>query len=165
MLKILMVEDSSTFRKTFGRALRKRFPFMVIEEALDGREALQKTETFVPDLVFMDIRLPGASGLELTRRIKASNAEIVIIILTNYDVPEYRAAAHNGGADAFIPKDSLDLDDIAALIESFFSGSAPDFGRPPEKGPQKNPGGFRPSSQHLTLVSLISSRVELLHGQ
>ncbi len=123
MLKILMVEDSSTFRKTFGRALRKRFTFMAIEEALDGREALQKIETFVPDLVFMDIRLPGVSGLELTRRIKASHPEIVIIILTNYDVPEYRAAAHNGGADAFIPKDSLDLDDIAALIESFFQAA------------------------------------------
>ncbi len=127
MLKTLIVEDSAAFRKTFKDALCKRFPFMVIEEALDGTEAMQKIKTSLPDLVFMDIRLPGESGLELTERIKASHPEIAIIILTAYDLPEYREAAYNGGADAFIPKSSLNLADIAALIESIFSDRGLDF--------------------------------------
>jgi DNA-binding NarL/FixJ family response regulator len=121
MLKTLIVEDSATFRKAFKKALCERFPFMVIEEALDGTEAMQKIKTFLPDLVFMDIRLPGESGLELTGRIKASHPEIAIIILTVYDLPEYREAAYDGEADAFIPKSSLNLADIAAFIESIFS--------------------------------------------
>ena len=121
MLKTLIVEDSATFRKTFKDALCERFPFMLIEEAQGATEALQKIKTFLPDLIFMDIRLPGESGLELTRRIKTSHPEIVVIILTAYDLREYREAAYNGGADAFIPKNSLNLADISALIKFFFS--------------------------------------------
>ncbi|MCK4620357.1 MAG: response regulator transcription factor [Desulfobacterales bacterium] len=121
MLKTLIVDDSATFRKTFKEALCERFPFMLIEEALDATEALQKIKAFLPDVIFMDIRLPDESGLELTRRIKASHPEIVIIILTAYDLREYREAAYDGGADAFIPKSSLNLADISALIKSVFS--------------------------------------------
>ena len=121
MLKTLIVDDSATFRKTFKEALCERFPFMLIEEALDATQALQKIKAFLPDLIFMDIRLPGESGLELTKRIKVSHPEIAIIILTAYDLREYREAAYDGGADAFIPKSSLNLADIAALIKSNFS--------------------------------------------
>ena len=121
MLKTLIVDDSATFRKTFKEALCELFPFMLIEEAPDATKALRKIKAFLPDLIFMDIRLPGESGLELTRRIKASHPEIAVIILTAYDLLEYREAAYNGGADAFIPKSSLNLTDIAALIKSVFS--------------------------------------------
>jgi len=121
MLKTLIVDDSTTFRKTFKDALCERFPFMLIEEAPGTTEALQKIKTFLPDVIFMDIWLPGESGLEFTKRIKASHPEIVVIILTAYDLPEYREAAYNGGADAFISKNSLNLADIAALIKSVFS--------------------------------------------
>ena len=121
MLKTVIVDDSATFRKTFREALCEEFPFMVIEEAVDATEALQKIKTFLPDVIFMDIQLPSESGLELTKRIKASHPEIAIIILTAYDLREYREAAYDGGADAFIPKSSLNLADIAALIKSVFS--------------------------------------------
>ena len=121
MLKTLIVDDSTTFRKTFKEALCERFPFMLIEEAPDATDALQKIKTFLPDVIFMDIRLPGESGLELTKKIKASHPEIVVIILTAYDLREYRKAAYDSGADAFIPKNSLNLADIAALIKSVFS--------------------------------------------
>ena len=121
MLKTLIVDDSATFRKTFKEALCELFPFMLIKEAPDATKALRKIKAFLPDLIFMDIRLPGESGLELTRRIKASHPEIAVIILTAYDLLEYREAAYNGGADAFIPKSSLNLTDIAALIKSVFS--------------------------------------------
>ena len=121
MLKTLIVDDSTTFRKTFRSALCERFPFMLIEEAPGATEALQKIKVFLPDLIFMDISLPGENGLELTKRIKASHPEIVVIILTAYDLREYREAAYNGGANAFIPKNSLNLADISALIKFFFS--------------------------------------------
>ncbi|MCP4352215.1 MAG: response regulator [Desulfobacterales bacterium] len=116
MQKTLIVEDNTTFRKTFKDALCKRFPSMNIEEAKDGPEALQKVEVFNPDLVFMDIRLPGESGLELMEKIKADHPEIVIIILTDYDLPEYRAAALHGGADDFIPKGALSMSELTKII-------------------------------------------------
>lgn len=135
MLKTLIVEDSPVFRKTFKEALCKQFPLMAVEEALDGKEALEKITTFLPDLVFMDIRLPGETGLELTRRMKASHPHIVIIILTDYDLPEYREAAHDGGADGFIAKGALNLEDIGTLLESMFPGRVLDSEGPARKTP------------------------------
>jgi len=113
----LIVEDSATFRKAFREALNKRFPDMIIEEAKDGLLALQKIKTIQPDLVFMDIRLPGENGLTLTGKIKSSHPDTKVIILTEYDLPEYRAAAFDNGADNFIAKGSLNLSEIAKIID------------------------------------------------
>jgi two-component system response regulator YesN len=117
MCKTLIVEDSATFRKAFREALNKRFPDMQIEEAKDGLLALQKIKAIQPDLVFMDIRLPGENGLTLTGKIKSSHPEIKVIILTDYDLPEYRTAAFDNGADNFIAKGSLNLSEIAEIID------------------------------------------------
>lgn len=116
--KTLIVEDNSTFRKAFKRVLRKRFPLMAVEEARDAAEALEKVEMFLPQLVFMDVSLPGESGLELTKKIKASHPEVFIIILTDYNLPEYREAAFDSGADDFIVKGSLNPAAIEALLKS-----------------------------------------------
>ena len=126
-MNTLIVDDSTTFRRTFKEALCRQFPFMFVKEVMDGAEALKNIETELPDLIFMDIRLPGENGLELTARIKESHPEIAIIILTAYDLPEYREAAFRGGADGYIPKSSLNMADIAALIESILSNRGPDF--------------------------------------
>jgi len=120
MLKTLIVEDNATFRETFTEALGQRFPFMVIETALNGTEALENIMAFLPDLVFMDICLPGENGLELTKKIKESHPQIIVIMLTDYDLPEYREAAYRGGADGFMPKGTLNLEEIGALIQSIF---------------------------------------------
>lgn len=117
--KTLIVEDNGTFRKTFKDALEKRFPGLTVEEAEDGGQALEKVESFRPDLVFMDIRLPGASGLELTEKIKERHPEILVFILTEYDLPEYHEAACFGGADEFISKGSLNLPDIAGRMGKY----------------------------------------------
>jgi len=89
---------------------------MVIEEAGDGVQALEKLESFRPDLIFMDIRLPGISGLRLTEKIKTRNPQIAVVILTEYDLPEYREAADFGGADDFIAKGSLNLSNLAKMM-------------------------------------------------
>ncbi len=119
-MRTLIVEDNETFRKTFREVLCKKFPSMVVEEAMDGVEATKKVETFLPDLVFMDIRLPGETGLELTKKIKVSHPEIHIIILTDYNLPEYRKAAFDSGADDFIVKGSLNATVIEEIVKSIF---------------------------------------------
>lgn len=117
MCRTLIVENSVTFRKTFSEALGKRFPKMVIEEAENGEEAMRKILSFHPQLVFMDIRLPGENGLRLTGKIKSHMPEAVVIILTDYDLEEYRSAAFLNGADDFIAKGALNLSDIEEIVQ------------------------------------------------
>jgi two-component system response regulator YesN len=115
--KVLIVEDSVVFRQVFKDTLEFRFPLIEIEEAGDGKEALQKIETFNPDLIFMDIRLPGENGLELTQKIKARHPNIIVTILTGYDFPEYKEVSDRV-ADYFFLKGSSTPDSIFALVKS-----------------------------------------------
>ena len=66
--KTLIVEDNASFRQYFKENLQIRFPSMVIEEVGDGNEVLPKVEVLSPALIFMDIRLPGENGLQLTKK-------------------------------------------------------------------------------------------------
>jgi CheY-like chemotaxis protein len=115
--RALIVEDSTLFRQLFKEVLHNRFPSVEVDEAIDGGEALQKVETLRPNLIFMDIRLPGENGLELTKKIKTLHPNTVVIMLTGYDLPEYREAS-SAHADYFFSKDSLTTKDIFTLLES-----------------------------------------------
>jgi DNA-binding NarL/FixJ family response regulator len=100
--------------------LALRFPGIEIEEASDGEEALRKLENTNPDLIFMDIRLPGKNGLEVTKIIKDTNSDVEVVILTSYDIPEYRAAALRSGASHFFTKGNAGSDEIADFVRSIF---------------------------------------------
>jgi CheY-like chemotaxis protein len=115
--RVLIVEDSTLFRQLFKEVLHNRFPSVEVDEAIDGEEALQKVETLRPNLIFMDIRLPGENGLELTKKIKTLHPNMIVIMLTGYDLPEYREAS-SAHADYFFSKDSLTTKDIFTLLES-----------------------------------------------
>ena len=118
--KVLIVEDSTLFRQLLREMLHDRFSSIEIYEAIDGEEALHKTEVLLPDLIFMDIRLPGENGLELTKRIKAGHPDIIIIILTAYDLPEYREISEQY-ADYFFSKGSSTTENIFKLVDSVLS--------------------------------------------
>jgi CheY-like chemotaxis protein len=94
---------------------------MTFEEATEGSEALEKVTTFDPDLIFMDIKLPGESGLEVTQKIRRANAKVKIIILTSYDLAEYQEAAREVGANHFVSKGSCKAEEIFALVENILS--------------------------------------------
>lgn len=114
----LIVEDNATFRKSLSEMLTERFDDMRVSEASDSREAQEIIASNTPDLILMDVRLPGESGLELTRRIKRDHQEITVIMLTNYDLEEYREAARNYGADFFMPKGTSSWEEIIELVET-----------------------------------------------
>jgi len=119
-IKVLIVEDSTLFRELFKEMLQDRFPSVEIYEATNGEEALLQVETLRPNLIFMDIRLPGENGLQLTQKIKAQYPNIIVIILTGYDLPEYREVSA-GYADYFFSKDSSTTQNIFTLVESVLS--------------------------------------------
>ena len=123
MLKVLIVEDNRFFREAFKKGLLDYLPSMVIEEAANGEEALQKIKEGLPALIFMDIRLPGINGLQLTQKVKKDFPDINIAILTDYDLPEYRQAAVQYGADRFYVKNSLKWDELETLVQSISPGA------------------------------------------
>jgi CheY-like chemotaxis protein len=117
--RVLIVEDSTLFRQLFKEALHDRFPSVEIYEAIGGEEALLQVETLRPNLIFMDIRLPGENGLQLTQKIKARYPNIIVIILTGYDLRKYREA-WSRYADYFFSKVSSTTQNIFTLVESIF---------------------------------------------
>jgi DNA-binding NarL/FixJ family response regulator len=121
MLSVLIVEDNPTFRLSLKELLQDEFPSFEIAEAGDAKEALKKIETFHPRLIFMDIRLPGENGLKLTQKIKALYPETIVIVVTSYDLPEYREAAKRAKANHFITKGSP-THELLSIVRSSIAG-------------------------------------------
>jgi len=119
MLKVMTVDDDNSFRGMFKRWLLTHCPSMEVVEAGSGEEALRMLNFNAFDLVFMDIHLPGENGLKITRKIKTEWQDLPVIILTSYDMPEYREAAIGYGANSFISKDSLKWEEISALFKCY----------------------------------------------
>ena len=120
MIKTLIVEDSQIYRTSLHNMLRERYPNMDVVESPNGEDALRVISDMIPDLIFMDISLPGKNGLEITKKIKSMHSEIIVIILTNNDLPEYQEAAYQNGANHFLSK-SCSADDILSLVENVHS--------------------------------------------
>lgn len=118
MPTVLIVEDSTIFRTLLKETLQSRFPSMEVFEAADGEEARRQVTAHLPDLIFMDIKLPGENGLDLTAKIKAEHPQVTVVILTSYDTPEYREAAAKARASHFLTKGSSSREGILALVES-----------------------------------------------
>jgi len=123
--KALIVDDNSMLRETTRTFLESKFPGLCVLEAQDGKEAFQQTHNHRPDLILMDIGLPGENGLRLTRKIKNLYPQITIIIFTNYDLSEYRKAAFEYGADFFFSKSSTNRRMLTAAVEPIVSGLIP----------------------------------------
>ena len=121
--KLLIVDDNSMLRETTRRILESKIPALRIFEAGDGKEAFAQIHDHMPNLILMDIRLPGENGLKLTRKIKALYPEIVVIIFTNYDLQEYRDAAFKNGADFFIPKTAPSRKKLSNTVETILADS------------------------------------------
>ena len=121
MFKILIIDPNDPFRQSLKKVLINRFPFIDIQEASDGTEGMDKVDTFDPNLIFLEIQLPAKSGLDLARRIKSDHPDIVIVILTSYDLPEYQTAAEESGVEHLVPKDQWTGVDMIDLVQMVLS--------------------------------------------
>ena len=121
MFKILIVDPNDPFRQSLKKVLMDRFPFVDIQEASNGNEVLDKVNRFDPNLIFLEIHLQTQSGLDLARRIKIKRPDTIIVILTSYNLPEYRIAAEESGVTHVVVRDEwtgADLIDLVRLILS-----------------------------------------------
>lgn len=106
-VRVLLVDDNPSYLEVAARLLAADPAMRVLGEAGTGEEALAMLNQTQPDVVLMDLSLPGMSGLEATRRIKARPGAPKVVIVTLHDEPEYRAAALGAGADEFVGKADL----------------------------------------------------------
>ena len=119
MPKVLLIDDDMNYRKLIKETLCLSLPSLSVKEAGDGEEALQKIEASPPDIIFMDIRLPGENGLVLTQKIKKKYPDVDIAILTSYDLPEYQEAATKNGAKYFLLKNTIIPMGIITMIQDW----------------------------------------------
>ena len=116
MMRALIVEDNPHFREIFRMVFSNKFPSFIVEEAGNGEEALKIIIEVVPELIFLDILLPGEDGLHLAQKIKEDFPNIRIAMLTGYDLPSNRRAAAKFGVDRFFIKDSLNWEEIKEWV-------------------------------------------------
>ena len=113
-IKLLIADDSALLRGCLMDAV-SRFPeFRIVDEVTDARQAVESVVRHKPDVVILDIQMPGGSGIDVLESIKQHQPSPVVIMFTNYPYPQYRTKCMESGADFFFDK-SLEFD---ALIET-----------------------------------------------
>ncbi|WP_166353967.1 response regulator [Phytoactinopolyspora limicola] len=117
MIRVLLADDQRLVRAGFGSILDGEDDITVVAEAADGQEAMDLTRELRPDVVLMDIRMPGTDGLEATRQIVADPelAAVRVVILTTFDLDDYVYGALRAGASGFMVKDTEPLELIHAV--------------------------------------------------
>ena len=128
MIRVVLVDDQHLVRTGFRVILNQTSDITVVGEAADGCEALQVVRATRPDVVLMDIRMPGLDGIEATRRLRSTlDGDTRILILTTFDLDEYVFAGLQAGASGFLLKDTraADLLNAVRLVASGQAVAAP----------------------------------------
>ncbi len=123
MTSVLIADDHALQRLGFRMLLETQDDMAVAGEAGGGAEAVRLAAELRPDVVLMDVRMPGLDGIEATRRIAASGGRTRVLILTTFDLDEYAFAGLRAGASGFLVKDAMP-DELLAGIRAVASGEA-----------------------------------------
>jgi DNA-binding NarL/FixJ family response regulator len=124
-IHVLLADVQALLRQTFRILLDSCEDIEVVGEAADGREAVDQTRRLRPDIVVIDIRMPGTDGLAATTEICADEelSDIRVLILTTFEIDEYVARARRAGASGFLGKDA-DADDLVAAVRTVAAGES-----------------------------------------
>ena len=114
-VRVVLADDQALVRTGFRMILDETDDIAVVGEAGDGAAAVELASRIEPDLVLMDVRMPGVDGIEATRRIRALPAPPKVLILTTFDLDEYVYAGLRAGASGFLLKDTLAAELISAV--------------------------------------------------
>ncbi len=114
-VRILIVDDHAVLRDGIRALLALHDDIEVVGEASEGKEAVERAQELGPDVVIMDIAMPGMDGLEATRRIRKKSPKIKVLVLTQYDNKEYILSAIKAGASGYVPKRALASELVSAI--------------------------------------------------
>jgi DNA-binding NarL/FixJ family response regulator len=122
-IRVLIADDQALVRSGFRLIVETRPDLEVVGEVEDGEEAVRLALELEPDVILMDVRMPGVDGIEATRRIVAAGSAARILVLTTFDLDEYVYAAVRAGASGFLLKD-VRPGDLVEAIRLVANGSA-----------------------------------------
>jgi DNA-binding NarL/FixJ family response regulator len=123
VISVLLADDQPLLRRGFRMILEAEDGVTVAGEAGDGAEAVELAGRVRPDVVLMDIRMPGTDGIEATRRITAAEPGVRVLVLTTFDLDEYAFGALQAGASGFLLKD-VRPHELVAAVRTVASGDA-----------------------------------------
>ena len=123
MTKVLLVDDQALVRMGFRLLLESAEGVEVVGEAADGGNAVDQVRALRPDVVVMDVRMPGVNGIDATRDIVAEHPGVRVLVLTTFDLDEYAFAALRAGASGFLLKDAGPAELVTA-VRTVASGDA-----------------------------------------
>ncbi|WP_020667840.1 response regulator transcription factor [Amycolatopsis nigrescens] len=178
-IRVVLADDQPLVRTALDMVITDATDVEVVGEAADGAEAVRLTTELAPDVVVMDIRMPGMDGIEATRRITTGTDVTRVVVLTTFDDDEYVYGALHAGASGFLVK-AMALDDILTAIRTVATGDAliaPNVTRrlitefvnrptptPPPQARQAQPTGITDREREvLTLVGKGLSNTEIAH--
>ncbi|MDJ1113687.1 response regulator [Microbacterium dauci] len=122
-IRVLLVDDQELIRVGFRLVLDAEPDIEVVGEAGDGAAALSATATLRPDVVLMDVRMPGMDGIQATGRIRAEHPDVRVLVLTTFDLDEYAFGALRAGAGGFLLKDAR-REELVAAVRAVAAGDA-----------------------------------------
>jgi DNA-binding NarL/FixJ family response regulator len=111
-VRVLIVDDQEPFRRAMAAVVAETDDFVVVGSAASGEESLALAAALRPDLVLMDVHLPGIDGIEATRRLTGSPGGPVVVLLSTYDQDEFDLAGC--GAESYVPKAAFGPDRLSA---------------------------------------------------
>ena len=120
-VRVLVVDDHSLLRTGVANIINQEPDLEVVAEAANGRDAIDAFLVHHPDVVLMDLRMPGMEGVEAIRRIREIDPQALVVVLTTYDADEDIARALQAGAKAYILKD-IAADALVACIRDVLAG-------------------------------------------
>jgi DNA-binding NarL/FixJ family response regulator len=123
VISVLLADDQPLLRRGFRMILEAEDGLAVTGEAGDGAEAVELARRVKPDVVLMDIRMPGTDGIEATRRITEAQPDVRVLVLTTFDLDEYAFGALRAGASGFLLKD-VRPHELVAAVRTVASGDA-----------------------------------------
>jgi DNA-binding NarL/FixJ family response regulator len=122
-IRVVLADDQELLRKGFRMILEAEDDLSVVGEAGDGAEAIALARELAPDVVLMDVRMPGTDGIEATRSIVSENSLVRVLVLTTFDLDEFAFGTLQAGASGFLLKDVRPADLIFA-VRTVASGDA-----------------------------------------
>ncbi|MFJ8045474.1 response regulator [Kitasatospora sp. NPDC096147] len=122
-IRVLIADDEALLRMAFGMVLEAQPDLLPVGEAGDGAEAVRLARELAPDVVLMDVRMPGTDGIEATRELVRSCPRSRVLILTTFDLDEYAFAGLEAGASGFLLKNTRP-EELLAAIRNVAAGDA-----------------------------------------